>query len=188
MNGFDDAPAANLGHAITGYLPGDRPLLEELGIDFAAIKNESLRVFFCKGSSELQGRDLFGPFLFFALFALVLVARGRVHFGYLYFLSIISSVFIYGLATLMSQAPIDLFGVVNILGYAFIPTLIFSWISAILPIAKGVKVAFGVGFGLWSMFVSTQGITQRYQVQQKFLLLAYPILLVYLCFVIIAVV
>ncbi|KAI5188587.1 protein YIPF5/7 [Nematocida sp. AWRm77] len=188
MNREIEDPEPSLRNAFTGYAPGDKPLLEEIGIDFSAIKKETVRVMFFRSEEETGGRDLFGPLLFFVAFGVILVARGRVQFEYLYFLSIISSLFIYGLGTLMNNVPMELLEVVHILGYAFIPTLLFSCMSMVLPVSKVVKILFGVGFGAWSMFVSTQNLTKRYQIQHKFLLLAYPIFLVYMCFVIIAVV
>ncbi|OAG29473.1 hypothetical protein NEDG_00606 [Nematocida displodere] len=175
----------NLKYALLGYLPGDKPLLEDLGIDFSAIKRNSMKVFFSK---EAQfSNDFVGPLLFLALFGLLMVIRGRVYFGYLYYLAIISSVFIYALTLLMTNAEIDL-GVVTILGYAFIPVLIFSFTTIALPVSKGLKIALGMLFAFWSTYISATEVTSRYNLQNKFLLLAYPMVLVYICFIIISIV
>lgn len=178
--------------ALTGYLPGDPPLLSEFGIDFYSIKKESMMVFkimkwsFDSTDFDAVSSDLVGPIFFLILFALVLLLNGRVHFGYLYFLSIFSSLSIYLLLKLMTALEIGFLKVASILGYSFIPTLFFSVLNIFLPAARSSKLLTGIFFALWSTYISSTVITNHFKLRHKQLLVAYPILMIYTCFVITA--
>lgn len=177
---------ASLKRALTGYLPGDRPLLEELGVDFASIRRDAQRVV---GVEKLQNNsnDLVGPILMVVVFGLVLAIRGRVGLGYLYFLSILSSLFVYGITSLMNDVPVELIGVTNIMGYAFLPTLVFALSAMLVPVEKKYKLLVGLGFSAWSTAVFVSGVAHRFRIHNKALLLAYPVLLVYICFMIVGI-
>lgn len=93
----------NLKAALTGTLPSDKPLLEELGIDFATIKRES-QIIFLKSVSD--PRDLSGPLLFMILFCVLLLLRAIVFceqlvFGYIYFNAIFMCLFVYAIVNLL---------------------------------------------------------------------------------------
>jgi len=173
--------------ALFGKLPGDVPLLQEIGVDFRSIKEDVIRSLLAREGRKAT-EDLFGPFIFYAVFSLVLAARGRVHVGYLYFLSILSSFFIYLIISLVNSSSIGFFGIVNVLGYAFIPTMVFGCISAVFPGGKVLKIVAGMFFGLWSTSISVREIVSRFNIRNKLVLVAYPVFLVYMCFIIIAII
>ncbi|KAI5184306.1 protein YIPF5/7 [Nematocida homosporus] len=188
MQELDQNYDVSIANALSGYLPGDMPLLDDLGVDFYTIQRDTLRVFFVKREAERRTNDVTGPALFLVVFALILAIRGRVHFTYMYSLFAVCSFFICGLISTMQKKPITLLSIINILGYAFVPILLFALLSVIIPCGKGLKLFFGIGFALWSTTVSTLEVINRYAISNQVLLLGYPIFLVYICFMIIAVV
>jgi protein YIPF5/7 len=180
--------------ALSGYLPGDPPLLSELGIDFSSIKKDSMLIFSIMkwktrdAEFENVSSDLVGPACFLFLFALALLLNGRIHFGYLYFLSLTSSLSIYVLLKLMTVLDIDFLKVISILGYSFIPTLLFAFVNMLLPVSRKTKMVVGMAFALWSTHISSTVITNHFKLPHRQLLIAYPILMIYICFVITAMV
>ncbi|KAI5190017.1 protein YIPF5/7 [Nematocida minor] len=177
----------NIKNALIGYKEGDRPLLDDLGIDFGSIKKDSLRILFVKSKEHKETDDMIGPILFLVLFGAILIVRGRVHFGYLYCLSILSCVFIYGITILMNSNPVSAVGIANTLGYSLIPVLIFALSSNFIPGGKVAKLLVGGVFSVWSTFVSSSEIVGRFKIENRGVLIGYPIFLVYMCFIIIAI-
>lgn len=173
--------------ALTGYREGDEPLLDELGVDFRSIKKDSLRVLFIRREEDKDSDDMIGPILFMLIFGTVLILKGKVHFGYLYCLSILSCFFIYGVTVLTNNSSIRAVGIANTLGYSMIPVLLFSVISHALPGGKVAKLSIGGLFSLWSTVVSTHEILRRFKVDNRGVLIGYPIFLVYMCYILIAI-
>ncbi|OAG32240.1 hypothetical protein NEIG_01925 [Nematocida sp. ERTm5] len=184
MSTFGSALPRGIKNALIGYKEGDKPLLDELGIDFNAIKRDSLRIVFIKSTEHKDTMDMVGPLLFIILYGVILFIRSAVHIGYLYYLSTISCMFIYVLLVLMNNNNnrISILGIINALGYALIPILIFATIGKFLPTEKSFKLLIGALFSIWSTVVSTTEITRRFQIQDKGVLIGYPIFLVYSCF------
>ncbi|KAI5171282.1 protein YIPF5/7 [Nematocida sp. LUAm3] len=176
----------NVREALLGYLPGDAPLLQELGIEFSSIRRDILRIFFMSKPHEKSGNDLTGPLLFLTLFSFILMVRGRVHLTYMYLMFSLSFLFIFFLNRLLHNSSLSFLSLMNILGYAFAPTVIFSFFCGIMPFGKKLKLAIGVVFSIWSSVISTSEINRRCGIQNKSFLLGYPILLVFLSFSIIS--
>lgn len=181
-----DGMRKRIGSALVGYKEGDSPLLDELGIDFKSIKKDSFRVLFIK-SEDKESDDMIGPILFMLVFGGILKFKGVVHFGYLYCLSILSCFFVYFVSILISNNSIRAVGVVNTLGYSMIPIVLFSLLSGIFSGGKNFKLLIGGLFSLWATVVSTKEITRRFRMENKGILLGYPIFLVYTCFIMISV-
>lgn len=176
----------NVREALLGYSPGDPPLLQELGIEFSSIRRDILRIFFLAKPHEKSGNDLTGPLLFLSLFSLILMVRGRVHLTYMYLMFSLSFLFIFLLNRVLHSSSLSFLSVMNILGYAFAPTVIFSFFCGVLPLGKRLKMAIGVVFAIWSSGISTSEIIRRCGIQNRSFLVGYPILLVFLSFTIIS--
>eukprot|EP00670_Eutreptiella_braarudii_P014306 CAMPEP_0174338088 /NCGR_PEP_ID=MMETSP0810-20121108/22875_1 /TAXON_ID=73025 ORGANISM="Eutreptiella gymnastica-like, Strain CCMP1594" /NCGR_SAMPLE_ID=MMETSP0810 /ASSEMBLY_ACC=CAM_ASM_000659 /LENGTH=208 /DNA_ID=CAMNT_0015458001 /DNA_START=37 /DNA_END=661 /DNA_ORIENTATION=+ len=104
----------------------EKPLLEELGIDFGHIrkKNQSLQAL--HGYEMNQDADLAGP-LFFAIFlGCLLLLSGKVHFGYIFGMGIMGCVFLYALLNVMSAKSVELQYTVSTLGYCLCPTIVLG--------------------------------------------------------------
>ncbi|KAK3930919.1 CCR4-NOT transcription complex subunit 6 [Frankliniella fusca] len=109
------------------------PLLEELGIDPDRIIAKTLAVlnpFHGQAVTDdanflLQDADLAGPVLFCLLLgACLLLSGGKVPFGYIYGLAMISCIVMYGLLNLMTtNVSISLSSVASVLGYCLLPVV-----------------------------------------------------------------
>lgn len=166
------------------------PLLEELEIFPDRILEKVLAVL-----NPLRGHsltddaeyltkesDLAGPIAFCLLLAASLFVAGKnAHFGYIYGISMISSILMYCLLSLMSAATgtFTLSTVGSILGYCLIPIVGLSLLGIFFKLSGPVGLALAILTVIWSsvsasrLFVAVSGDKQ----QQP--LIAYPCLLVY---------
>lgn len=173
-----------------GGLPNDAPLLEELGINFSHIQMKTsavLNPFHNAEKGLMEDTDVVGPLLFSFLFGLALLLSGKVHFGFIYGITIFGCLSIFSLLNLMSENGIDMLRVASILGYCLLPMVIFSFSSVILPLKGLLGILIGGAAVLWctmsasNMFVLASGLKD-----QRFLV-AYPLALFYFCFALVTV-
>ncbi|XP_068134628.1 protein YIPF7 isoform X2 [Hyperolius riggenbachi] len=112
-----------------GSFEDELPLLEELGINFEHIWQKTLTVlnpWKPADGSIMNETDLTGPMMFcFALGSTLLLA-GKVHFGYVYTMSIIGCLGIHALLNLMSITGVSHGCVASVLGYCLLPMVILS--------------------------------------------------------------
>ncbi|EPR78177.1 Membrane protein with Yip1 domain protein, partial [Spraguea lophii 42_110] len=112
---------------LTGYIPGDTPLLEELGINFNTIKREInlfSKIIFSSNSTKkdffytenntydtndyiLSDIDLSGPLLFIIIYSILLYINNSRNMNYIYFISISSISFIYFILNVLSNRSIN---------------------------------------------------------------------------------
>lgn len=126
--------------------------------------------------------DLAGPISFCLILAANLFLAGKnAHFGYIYGISMISSILMYFLLSLMSAASgtFTLSTVGSILGYCLIPIVGLSLLGLFFKLSGTVGLILSIVAVIWSsisasrLFVAVSGDKQ----QQP--LIAYPCLLVY---------
>lgn len=166
------------------------PLLEELEIYPDRILEKVLAVLnplrghgltddaeYLTKESDLAGPICFGLFLAASLF----LAAKNAPFGYIYGISVISSILMYCLLSLMSSTPgtYTLSTVGSILGYCLIPIVVLSVIGIFFKLSGPVGLIAAIIAVIWSsmsasrLFVAVSG-----DKQQQFLI-AYPCMLVY---------
>merc|ERR1712232_1361836 len=99
------------------------PLLEELGINVEHIVTRIKGVAFFKtvDQQSLEDADLCGPLAILLGLASALFLTGKLAFGYIYGLSISSSIAVWFLINMMSAKGMDLYRVCSILGYGLMP-------------------------------------------------------------------
>lgn len=166
------------------------PLLEELEIFPDRILEKVLAVL-----NPLRGHgltddaeyltkesDLVGPVCFWLLLAVSLFLAGKnAHFGFIYGISMISSILMYCLLSLMSadSGAYTLSIVGSILGYCLIPIVGLSVVGIFFKLNGPIGFALAIIAVIWSsisasrLFVAVSGDKQ----QQP--LIAYPSMLVY---------
>lgn len=174
------------------------PLLEELEIYPDRILEKVLAVL-----NPLRGHsladdaeyltkesDLAGPIMFYLILAVGLFLAGKnAHFGYIYGISMISSILMYCLLSLMSSTndTFTLSTVGSILGYCLIPIMALSLLGVFFRLSGPIGLILAVVAVIWSsisasrLFVAISGDKQ----QQP--LIAYPCLLVYGVFILLVV-
>lgn len=192
MRGLDDAHGAyvdriNFRLAMTGALPNDPPLLEELGISLPLIKTESqlpLRVFRPSTIPACSTSDLTGPVLILVLFTALLVLHGKLHFGYIYLISLTSAFFIYVLLTLIATKETSIITCCSVLGYSLGPVLLYSLMHIALRWTSiYVRVAAGLGMAFWSACTASIVFCRHLELANKTYVVGFPLLLTYVCFV-----
>lgn len=195
MNGFEDSrevytDQANLRAAFSGSLPNDPPLLHELGIDLRLIKAESLLPFRVLSPSSFSAAsaggtsDLTGPILFLALFTALLILHGKLHFGYIYLLSLCSCFSIYLLLNLVSVRETSALVVCSVLGYSLGPVILYALLNIGLRwTGLFVRVALGLSTAVWSAYTASIVFCKHLELHSKQFIVGYPLLLTYMCFI-----
>lgn len=178
--------------AFTGYTEGDQPLLEELGIDFSAICSESKVIFevFKRTTKcfSCKTADSVGPLIFSLFYSFFLMINGKIHFGYVYFLSLVSNAFIYLLVNVLAENHISIFESFSVMGYSQVPVTIFAFANTVLKyFPLFVRLFIGALFALWSTSTASLIYVRFLEVDRLFFLVGYPLFLTYFCFVLIAI-
>lgn len=170
------------------------PLLEELEIYPERILHKSLLILnpfhgdvaFDKSIDLIHEADLAGPIVFSLLFGVILfVAGSKVHFGYIYGLSMISVCGMYALLLMMSDGVGQLLTfarVASALGYGILPIV---WLS-IFSIFVSLNSTFGIIVAMLCITLATLGssrlLCRLANDSNKRLLITYPCALVYIAF------
>lgn len=170
------------------------PLLEELEIYPERILHKSLLILnpfhvddaFDKSTDLIQESDLAGPIVFCLLFGVFLfVAGNKVHFGYIYGLSMISVCGMYALLLTMTDGVgrlLTLARVASALGYGVLPIV---WLS-MFSIFVSLNSTFGISVALLCITLGTLGSSRMLCLLANNsglrLLIAYPCALVYIAF------
>lgn len=172
--------------ALTGSIPGERTLLEELSIDLHTIKAESLLPFkiLQKHYEEIKtSSDLTGPIIILLIFTFSLVLQGKIHFGYIYLISLTSSFLIYFLINLLTVRKTSYLTCCNIIGYAMTPVVAFSFANIILSrISATFNVIIGISMCFWSAYTAALVFCIQLQLTEKTLVILYPLFLAYMSF------
>lgn len=178
-----------------GYYPQDPenepPLMVELGIDPSRILSKtlnSINPFKSPAGMEeavhfRDDPDLAGPLIYFILFGFVLLLSGKMQFGYIYGLALISSTFMWVLVNLMNKTDIAFSPVMSILGYSMLPILVLATFTIFIPNSwltfrfLLALIAISVcTFSSSGIFVNVFGMVDQRA------LVAYPIAIIYTCF------
>lgn len=173
------------------------PLMEELGIDPDRIIAKTLAVlnpFHGQAVTDdanflLQDADLAGPVLFCLLLgACLLLSGGKVPFGYIYGLAMISCIVMYGLLNLMTtNVSISLSSVASVLGYCLLPVVGLSGLGIFLPLTGIFGLISGLVIVFWcALSASRLFVTMSSDPQQR-PLVAYPCCLLYGVFALIVI-
>lgn len=193
--GGSGGSSANNGQLPEGYYPQDPenepPLMVELGIDPARILGKtlnSINPFKSAAAMEESAHfrddpDLAGPLIYFILFGIVLLLSGKMQFGYIYGLALISSTFMWVLVNLMNKTDVAFSPVMSILGYSMLPILILATFTIFIPSSW---ITFRFLLALVAIFVctfSSSGIfVNVFNMVDQRALVAYPIGIIYTCF------
>lgn len=171
------------------------PLLEELGISPTRIFEKSLAVLnpFRTGRTFdvtlLYETDFAGPAALCVLLgSCLLLAGGKVPFGYVYGLVMMSCLAMYVLLTLMTkEGSVTLGSVASVLGYCLLPIVILSAIGVFLPLYNSLGFVCAVLAVMWSSLAASKLFVMMLGDTQQRPLIAYPCTLLYGTFALIVV-
>lgn len=188
-----------------GY-PGEPPLLEELDINFSHIKIKTLAVLLpsrqgMRGDvSVLNDSDLGGPIVFALLYGVNLLLAGKVHFGYIYGCGLFGTLSLFSLFRLMSNEPrggaaspeakgqeLDYLKTTSIIGYCLLPLVLLSLLGIFFTLDNiwGYIVSFVCT--LWLTYAASGLFVVVMNVENSRFLIAYPLLLFYSIFALMAI-
>lgn len=164
------------------------PLLEELGIDVDHIyRRIQSVVFFRKIGSELvSDLDMGGPlFIAFTLGTLLMFA-GKVHFGYIYGLGVLGCVGAWLLVNVMSNKEgIDLYTTMSIVGYGLLPVVFLAFFGVFVRLTGPFGIILSICTVLWCTVTASRFLECAVNMYHQRWLVAYPVMMIYICFVLI---
>lgn len=145
--------------------------------------------FFKRVDTELlRDVDMSGPLLILCALGLLHVLRGKLYFGYLYGFGSVGFVGLYLLINLMSRKrEIDLYTTIGILGYGLLPVVFLAAVAVLVSLTNWVGCAMSIGCVLWCTATTTRFFEKAVSLTDQRWLVAYPISLLYTCFVLMTV-
>lgn len=168
------------------------PLLEELGINVPVIiaKGRAVLNPFSRFESTFADEaDMTGPVALCLLLGFLLLLQRKMQFGVIYGQATVGCIAIYVVFNLMSERGIDLYRSTSILGYSLLPMVILSFLAVFLPVkrVKLLGLVLGGSCIAWSTSTATKIFVATLALHDQALLVAYPLLLLYVSFAFITV-
>jgi hypothetical protein len=166
------------------------PILEELGIFPDQILARIKSVVFFKDIDQqlVSDTDMGGPLIICTLLGVSLVFAGKLHFGYIYGISMIGSVGTNILVNLMSpKGDIDLYRTMSILGYGLLPTVFLAFIGIFVSLHSFFGFILGVIVVPWCTLTASRFFERAVNNAEQRFLIAYPIAIFYAAFCLITV-
>ncbi|CAM9212456.1 unnamed protein product [Heterosigma akashiwo] len=169
------------------------PLLEELGIHFDQIFAKTKLVLNPLKEFDYSGfhdsADLAGPIVFCVVFGFCLLFAGKVQFGYVYGFSLFGCISLYMVLNLISvdQREIDFLKVGSVLGYCLLPIIGLAVVGILFDLSGYLGLALAAFAIVWSTYSSTRLFEQYLSTEHQRWLIAYPVGLLYACFVLITI-
>lgn len=159
-------------------------LLEELEIDPTLIYHKTLSLLnpIKFDPSTHSPPDLSGPFLYYISFCTIQLLSGKVQFGVVLGWIVVYSTLLYFLLNMLDgkYCNLDLYKSFSIVGYSFLPILVFSAVSLFVPPgAAAARLCLAAVFVLWSTWVSARVLANGNELSG---LIAYPCFLIYTLF------
>jgi protein YIPF5/7 len=166
------------------------PLLEELGIRFdhiwsktQAVVNPTQRL----SDHILDDADLAGPVIFCLLLGGCLLLAGKVHFGYIYGFSMFGCLGMNMVMNLLHPTGIELVKTCSVLGYGLLPVIGLAGLSILLNLKGPLGLILATVAISWSTFAAVRLFDAKMGLTEVKWLVAYPVVLLYSCFVLITV-
>jgi len=191
--GYGGAAAPRSGFGYDPSPPEEPPLLEELGVDFADIWSKT-KIVLRPSLREVDERlveesDLAGPVVFVFLLGGALVLRGKLHFGSIYGFGLTSCVATYALLNLMaeSEGGVTFAAVASFLGYCLLPVVLLAVAALVVAPTSAAGQALAGLAVLASTCTATRLFEAKLHMRHQRYLVAYPLALIYSCFVLITI-
>lgn len=188
MNDYDELydDTFHIKQALCGSFPHEPSLFEELGINLTTIYRESmLPIKVLNGVELCRVNDVYGPIILLFIFTLFLIIQGKLHFEYIYLVTIVSALQNYIFVNLLARDnKIDLVGCCGVLGYSFGPVAAFSIIDLIIRyMGRGIRICVGLTLGIWSTYSAVMVFCKELHIKNKMVVVGYPLLLAYTSFI-----
>ena len=166
------------------------PLLEELGIRFDHIWSKTQAVMYPMrkiNRNMLDDADLAGPLMYCLLLGSALLLTGKVHFGYIYGFSTFGCISMYTVINLIHPHGLDFWKVCSVLGYCLLPVIALAAAAIVIDLKGWLGFFLAFGSIIWATLSSTRLLDGTIELTDQYWLVAYPVMLLYSCFVLITI-
>ena len=85
------------------------------------------------------------------------------------------------------EQPLDLYTIMSVLGYCLLPFTILASVTLVLDVFNIFGALLSLLIICWSTYTATQFIDTMLNMQGKKMIIAYPIFLFYMCFLLLAI-
>lgn len=174
-----------------GGFEDEPPLLEELGIDFNHIIEKTkvvLNPMRNINQDIVNETDLAGPLVFAFGLASCLLLAGKMHFGYIYGISVFAVLMMWLLLKMMAPNEGPSFGTVtSILGYCLLPIVLLSGCAILFSLQGVVGTCLSTLAVLWCSWSSSKLFCSALNMSAQQALVAYPCAMLYGVFALLAV-
>ena len=139
----------------------------------------------------LQDSDMAGPLVVSAGLAFFLLLQGKLVLGYIYGFGMMGTLALFTLLSLMQKKevpPIDLSRTFSVMGYSLLPIVTLAAFNVLVQIKIMSLGIFLAGLAiLWSTIAATRIFEAALVMTEQRYLIAYPVLLFYACFALMAI-
>jgi hypothetical protein len=145
-------------------------------------------VFLRKIEEDLLGDfDMGGPLIIALGLGMLLMLAGKVHFGYIYGLGLLGCVGAWLLVNVMSnkEKGIDLYTTMSIIGYGLLPTLILAFLGVFVRLSNAFGLILSTLTVIWCTMTASRFFEAAVDMHHQRWLVAYPIMMIYVCFALI---
>lgn len=135
----------------------------------------------------LDDTDLAGPVCFCLLLGACLLLSGKVHFGYIYGFSMCGCLSLQGIISLMHPTGLDFWQACSVLGYCLLPVIFLAALGIVISMKGLFGLVLATAAIAWSTLAATRLIDAKLHLTEQYWLVAYPVMLLYSCFVLITI-
>ena len=187
---FSSSPPPEIGskQQYQDEFENEPPLLEELGIDIDHIYRRIQSVVFFRtiGDDLVKDLDMGGPLFIALALGILLMFAGKVHFGYIYGLGVLGCVGAWLLVNVMSNKQgIDLYTTMSIVGYGLLPVVFLAFLGIFITLTNPIGISLSILTVLWCTMTASRFLECAVNMYHQRWLVAYPVMMIYICFVLI---
>uniref|UniRef100_A0A7S4EV80 Protein YIPF n=1 Tax=Chrysotila carterae TaxID=13221 RepID=A0A7S4EV80_CHRCT len=191
-NGRSGILPRNISATLLGEGEADEPpILEELGINFEHIYRKTLSVLWPQRSKldqeVINDSDFAGPMIFCLVLGVLLLFKGKVHFGYIYGVFTTGLLGLWAVFNLMSSKGIDVYRTASVMGYCLLPIVILAALSIPFDVRGAAGLVLIPLAVLWCSNAAALFFVVALEADDRRWLLAYPVMLFYTCFALITI-
>ncbi|KAK6493605.1 protein YIPF7-like [Huso huso] len=179
---FQPTHTSSSSYTGTDSSDAEPPLLEELGINFDHICQKTLTVlnpFKPVDGSIMNETDLTGPVVFCLALGATLLLAGKVHFSYVYGISVIGCFAMHALLNLMSMSEVSCGCVASVLGYCLLPMVTLSSCAVFFSLKGIIGTILALIIIGWCSLSASKIFISTLAMDGQQLLIAYPCALLY---------
>ncbi|ELP94994.1 protein YIPF5, putative [Entamoeba invadens IP1] len=158
------------------------PLLEELGIDFKVIGKRIVTKLNPLTKNDDYESDVIGSLFFGLLLGVAILLTGKFRFGYVFGFTFVGSFAEYFVLSLLSVKKLDFSVVLTNLGYSSYPLVVLA-VASVFVSNKTILSIIAISGIAWCTLSSSRFFANIQEITDKKLLVAYPMALYFILFV-----